>query len=300
MKPSFKTTTLIAAIGMTIAAGFVLTVTFLDFVLGIDLYVHPVRMQGLWSVHDVIWWSSVLVFFWGLFRYPDQLPKHDKLSKAIAISTLAIVGMMLVDRLWVISSEDPQWLHNIRFVFRFVTHGGYLAALWGCYGKSSNEKSPNAMRYSARAVAVLSAAALIVSINSDFAWWFEFPNVLIYASYYQMAPFYHLLFACIAACILIGLYDRKPNTQPEITNKDKKRTKRILCAGWILLGIFIVEMTLVLSLVDCHSLPEWLEMTISLFIFAAPLIAGIYLIIACRALRKAYDMLEQSSMSDNQ
>lgn len=169
MTPSFKTTTFIAAIGMTIAAGFVLTVTFLDFVLGIDLYVHPVRMQGLWCVHDVIWWSSVLVFFWGLFRYPDQLPKYDKQSKAIAISTLAIVGMMLVDKLWIISSEDPQWLHNIRFVFRFVTRGGYLAALWWCYGKSSNEKSPDAMRYIALAATLLSAIALIVSINSDFA-----------------------------------------------------------------------------------------------------------------------------------
>lgn len=215
MKLSFKTTTLIAAIGMSIAVGYCLTVTFLSFVLGIDLYVHPVRMQGLWRVRDCIWWFSVLVFFLGLFRYPDQLPKHNKQSKAIAITTLVIIGMMLVDRLWVISSRDPQWLHIIRFVYRFITRGGYLAALWWCYGKSDNEKSPNAMRYIALAVAVLSAAALIVSIYADLAWWFEFPNVSFYASYYQMSPFYHILYACIAACVLIGLYDRKPNTQPE-------------------------------------------------------------------------------------
>lgn len=232
-------------------------------------------------------------------KHPRNYKRKPALGEEKANQDLFKQASIIMDK----ELSDPKQYEYWQKRFEaqlYVTRGGYLAALWWCYGKSDNEKSPNAMRYIALAATLLSAAALIVSINSDFAWWFEFPNVLIYASYYQMAPFYHLLFACIAACILIGLYDCKPNTQPEITNKDKKRTKRILCAGWILLGTFIVELTFVLSLVDRHSLPEWLEMTITLFIFAAPLIAGIYLIIACRALRKAYDMLEQSSKSDNQ
>lgn len=58
MQSSFKTTTLFAAISMTIAVGFYLVMHFIDSVSGIDLYVHPVRMNALWHVYYCFWWFS--------------------------------------------------------------------------------------------------------------------------------------------------------------------------------------------------------------------------------------------------
>ena len=209
MKLSFKTTTIIAAISMTIAVGFYLVMHFIDSVLGIDLYVHPVRMNGLWRVYDCFWWFSVIVFFWGMFRFPDQLPKRTKWSKAIGITMLVIVVLMFYDRLYMGRWTDPQWLRSLILAVRSIIRCVYLAALWWCYAKSDNESTPNIMRYTALIVVMLGSIALLLTISNAIGWWFSSERFWIYASIRDMNILHVAIYACIAVCVSLGLYDKK-------------------------------------------------------------------------------------------
>ena len=213
MKPSFKTTTIIAAISMTIAVGLYLVMHFMNTVLGIDLYVHPVRMNGLWRVYYCFWWFSVIVFFWGMFRFPDQLPKRDKWSKAIGITMLVIVVLMFYDRLYVGKWSDAQWVRCLIFAVRSIIRCVYLAALWWCYAKSDNESTPNIMRYTALIAVMLGLIALLLTISNAIGWWFSSERFWIYAPMRDINFLHTATYACIAVCVSLGLYDKKTMIQ---------------------------------------------------------------------------------------
>lgn len=290
MTSSFKTTTLIAAIGMSIAVGYSLTVQFINSFTGIDLYIHPIRMRALWQLDDAIWWSSVILFFWGLFRYPDQFPELTKWSKRIAIAVIGFVVILYFDRLFYSSYSDPIWLKAIRYLLRFVTYGGYLAAMWWCYFKSGNRQAPAAIRYISLTTIMVSCVALFYIISTTIAWLFNLSQLQFYW-YDHMTVFYGIIYIAAASCALVGIYTKE--TLPMPINKKQKQIKRITIAGWLLLASFLLDVAL-LSVVIMHEcLPDLISLTIMLFFFAIPVIAGIYLLIACRALQKAFDIIDQ-------
>lgn len=290
MKTSFKTTTLIAAIGMSIAVSFILIEQFIDTFTGIDLYVHPIRMRAMWRLDDAIWWTSVIIFFWGMFRYTDQLPELNQWSKRIAIVIIGIVVFLYLDRLFYSSYSDPLWLKAIRYLLRFVTHGGYLAAMWWCYFKSSNRQVPAAIKYISLVTVMVSCVALFYFTSSTIVWWFNlFP--LRYYLYNNMTVFYGIICIAAAACALICIYSHE--TIPAVIEKEHKQLKRTTIVGWLLLASFLLEADL-LSVVIMHPcMSDLLATIIVLFIFVIPIIAGIYLLIACRALQKAYDTIKE-------
>lgn len=290
MKPSFKTTTLIAAIGMSIAVGFILAVQFINNFTGIDLYVHPIRMRALWRLDDAIWWSSAILFFWSMFRYPDQLPEFNKWSKKIAIAVIGIVVILYVDRLFYSSCSDPLWLKAIRYSLRFMTHGGYLAAMWWCYFKSSNRQAPAAIQYVSLATLIVSCIALFFIISTTISWWFNLSHSRFYW-YDNMTAFYGIIYIAAAACALIGIYTKE--TLPPTISKKQKQIKRTTIAGWLIFASFILDVALFCVVMAHPGMHEWTELIIVLFFFAIPVIAGIYLLVACRALQKAYDIIEE-------
>lgn len=289
MKPSFKTTTLIATIGMSIAVGFSLIVQFINSFTGIDLYVHPIRMQALWRIQDAVWWSSVLLFFLGMFRHPNQLPELSKWSKRIAIAVIGIVVFLYVDRLFYSSYSDPLWLKISRYSLRFVTHGGYLAAMW-CYFNSANRQTPTAIRYVSLAAVMACCMGLFYIVTSTIAWWFSLSH-LRYYWYDVMSVFHCIIYVATIACALVGIYT--PKTSPIEGDKKQKQIKRMTIVGWILLAAFTLNATLIGFAIARPSMPEWLELCIFLFFVATPVIAGIYLFVACRALQKAYDIIDE-------
>lgn len=291
MTTSFKTTTLIAAIGMSIAVGFSLATQFIGAFTDIDLYVHPIRMQALWRVQDVIWWASTLLFFWGMFRYPDQLPELNKWSKRIAIAMIGVIVFSFVDGLFYTSSTDPLWLKIFRYSLCFLTKGSYVAALWWCYAKSANRQAV-VIRYISLIATLLCGAVVLYIIANTVAWWFEFwPTRIFFYRYTSMFVFHSIIYILTAACALIGIHTKE--TSITITDEKYKPLKRITIAGWLLLATSLVTAVL---LVVCISIPDASDEILTclfLLFLALPAIAGIYLLIACRALQKAYDIIEK-------
>jgi len=291
MKPSFKTTTLIAAIGMSIAVGYSLIVQFINNFTGIDLYVHPIRMHGLWQVDDVIWWASALMFFWGMFRYPDQLPELNKWSKRVAITVVGAVVYLYFDGLFYSSSTDPLWLKITRYSLRFFVASSYVAALWWCYAKSANRQA-GAIRPISLVVSLICGVVAMYVIAYAITWWFNiWCSPISYYNYGTMLVFKSIIYIAALACAFIGIYPDK--TTPITADNKHKQIRRITIAGWILLASFLLNLALLGAIVYHAFLPNWLEVTIALFFFAIPLISGIYQLIACRALQKAYDVIQE-------
>lgn len=291
MKPSFKTTTLIAAIGMSIALGFSFTVQFINNFTNIDLYVHPVRMHGLWRVDDLVWWVSALIFFWGMFRYPNQLPELNKWSKRITIAMVCGIVLLYFDGLFYSSYSDPLWLKITRYVLPFLAHSGYITALWWCYSKSANRQS-RAIRPISLVASLICGVVILHVIASALTWWFNiWCSPISYYRYDTMLVFNTIIYIAAIACALIGIY---PHETTLITANEKhKQIKRIAIAGWLLLASFLLDVALFGVVVLHSNMPEWIETMIVLFFFAIPIIAGIYLLIACRALQKAYDVIQE-------
>lgn len=292
MKPSFKTTTLIAAIGMSIAVGYSLIVQFINIFTGIDLYVHPIRMQALWRVQDAVWWTSALLFFWGIFRYPDQLPELNKWSKRIAIVVVGAVVYLYFDGLFYSSSTDPLWLKITRYSLRFFADSSYVAALWWCYAKSANRQA-GAIRPISLVVSLICGVVAMYVIACAITWWFNiWCSPISYYNYGTMLVFNSLIYIAAAACAFSGIYSKKEPTHLT-TDEEHKRIKRTTITGWLLLASFLLDAALFGVVVVHSDMTEWIETMIVLFLFAIPAIAGIYLLIACRALQKAYDIIEE-------
>lgn len=291
MKTSFKTTTLIAAIGMSIAVGYSLIVQFINNFTGIDLYVHPIRMHGLWQVDDVIWWASALMFFWGMFRYPNQLPELTKLSKRIAIAVVCSIAILYFDGLFYFSSTDPLWIKITRYTLRFFVASSYVAALWWCYANSAHRKAI-AVRSISLVASLICGVVVLYIIACTITWWFKiWCSPICYYRYDTMLVFKSIIYIAAIACAFIGIYPDK--TTPITADNKHKQIRRITIAGWILLASFLLNLALLGAIVYHAFLPDWLEVTIALFFFAIPLISGIYQLIACRALQKAYDVIQE-------
>ena len=296
MKTSFKTTTLIAAIGMSIAVGYNLIVTFINLFTGIDLYVHPIRMQALWRLYDAVWWSSVLIFFWGMFRYSDQLPELNKLSTRIAIALVGIIALMYFDGLFYTSFSDPLWLKISRYTLRFVTKCSYVAAMWWCYAKSA-DRQVETIRYISFAAVLLCGATTLNIIGSTIAWWFGVGSrSALFFSYDTMFMLICVIYIAAVACALIGIYPEK--TTQKVGANEHKQIQLMTIGGWTLLAAFVLDATWVGIAIARPCIPDWLLIAIVLFFFAMPVIAGIYLFIACRTLQKTYNIiLEQQKQS---
>ena len=300
MKPSFKTTTLIAAIGMTIAAGYVVVEQFIDVILGIDLYVHPVRMQGFWRLHDCIWWASIAIFFWGLFRYPNRLPQRTKQSKVFGIISLITIALLFVMRLWIISWDDPQWVHYIRFVVRCSANIGWPIVLWWLFAKSDSRQTPNAMRYIAIIMAIIGIIALLFDICTNIAWWYDI-HLWAYATFHTMTPFYNALYVAAASCVLICMYGKEQWIDSVISdNKTFKPLKHAYIAGWTLLGTFALNAILLVAVISSHVMQDWLIAILVFFFFVIPIVAGIYLLKTCRLISQVLKSIESKEQKVQQ
>lgn len=104
-----------------------------------------------------------------------------------------------------------------------------------------------------------------------------------------MLVFKSIIYIAAIACAFIGIYPDK--TTPITADNKHKQIRRITIAGWILLASFLLNVALLGTIVYHSALPDWLEVTTVLFLFAIPFISGIYQLIACRALQKAYDVI---------
>lgn len=292
MKLSFKTTTLIAAIGMSVVVGFSIAVRFMSGILDIDLNVHPIRMHGLWRLHDCIWWASGIIFFWGMFRYPDQLPKPGKWSRVVCYAVLASVAILFVSRSFLIVSFNvPQWLNYIDYALRLIAKCCCLAAMWWCYAKSDNGKTQVVVRYIALAAAILCTMTLLFEVCAGIAWL----NAYVYlhhAPYASMYYCYNLLYAGVAACILISLFFDNPAPQMVSVTKVQMKAKRLCIAGWILVSVFAICAVLVATVIAKSHISDWLMVVVFALFFATPLVAGIYLIITSKTLQDTCHNIE--------
>lgn len=291
---SFKTNTLIAAIGMSIAVGYSLIVQFIGNFTDIYFYVHPIRMQALWRLQSAVWWASVLIFFWGMFRYPHQLPSGGKWSKRLAFAMIGIFVILCLDGLFYTSTSDPLWLKIICYSLRLVANSGYVAALWWCFAKSDKQPTHLAMRYISLSLFLLSCVALGLGIVSGIMWWFGMNEIEI--SVWSMYPLCALVYAGTAAGILASRYVR-PSVRLS-PDKAKRRFQHLTIAGWIFLATFVTDVILLAAVIVHPVNSEWLELAGVFFFILCPLLAGIYLIVACRSMQKVYYAIQNEHQPD--
>ena len=204
-----------------------------------------------------------------------------------------VCGIVLLyfDGLFYSSYSDPLWLKITRYVLPFLAHSSYITALWWCYSKSANRQS-GAIRPISLVASLICGVVILHVIASALTWWFNiWCSPISYYRYDTMLVFKSIIYIAALACAFIGIYPDK--TTPITADNKHKQIRRITIAGWILLASFLLNLALLGAIVYHAFLPDWLEVTIALFFFAIPLISGIYQLIACRALQKAYDVIQE-------
>ena len=196
MKPSFKTLTLIAAIGMSAATLFFgaeyamshwlcmcyITVGSLTFRIIRHLFI---ALQIL---------SSVL-FFFSAFRFPHQLPKRNGWLIVVAIIMLLLLCGELYRRhiLFYTIYYDLSLL-----VLSIVAAG----AMWLCYAKSEQSSAGKAMRYISLLTCIAFALYFILHAILCIGWYYY---NMVYENSYEMYELFEYCYQMAHACAAIWL-----------------------------------------------------------------------------------------------
>ena len=117
MKPSFKTTTLIAAFGMSVATLFFWAEYVMSRWLGmaeVTIVSMPERVAR--HAFFAIQLLSAVIFFFGVYRCPNQLPKRDGWLVTVLITIM-----------FILSSE------SIRILLGLSTHTFYHPIFFNWY-----------------------------------------------------------------------------------------------------------------------------------------------------------------------
>ena len=291
MKPSFKTTTLIAAIGMSIAAIFFLA----EFAMGrtismayLTIFSMPERIAR--HVFFAIQLLSAAIFFFGAYRFPNQMPKRNGWSILVLLMTLFMLCSELVcviGELDLLSFERPVFYFWYKFMVPVVIAG----ALWFCYAKSENSTSGMVVRYFSLAASVIFMANSLFYAGLCICWYLKFVKHLdVIPEFCNKFFFMFALASAVAALITMLIIKRHEEKDTESLATIKNQVIWGIRFGKILLIIYLVSFIGALFIVPLDSFPR-MEDAILISFFSIPVFCGIILVFAGDVLRRVYDVI---------
>lgn len=240
-KLSFKTTTLIAAIGMSIAAIFFLAEYAMSNWFGLwDIIVSSMPERIIRNACRVINLLSMAIFFWGVYNYPSALPKRNKWSLAVGcIATLALAFEFASGCM--IPAFSYGTIPNIFYWHELIVPVILAVTLWLCHAYSSNDKTSNATQYFALAcsTAYIVATAVMLShcISYVLAWpkWWMLRDIVGF--FYLSAIFIGAWTMFLLTIIRLSDY---PFSETEVVWKRARWAKRF---GRLLLVLYVACIT---------------------------------------------------------
>ena len=294
-KLSFKTTTLIAAIGMSIAAIFFLA----EFAMGrtismayLTIFSMSVRIAR--HVFFAIQLLSAAIFFYGVYRFPNQMPKRNNWSVVVLLMTLFMLCSELVcaiGELDLLSFERPVFYFWYKFMVPVVIAG----ALWFCYAKSENSTSGMVERYFSLAASVIFMTYLLYYASLCICWYF---NIITHID--AMPEFNNFFFmlafaSAIAVLITILIHKRNEEKDTESLATIKNQVMLGIRFGKTLLIIYVLSIIGAIFIIPLDCFPR-IEDVILISFFSIPVFCGIILVFTGDILRRACDIISCSSL----
>lgn len=300
MKTSFKTTTLIAAIGMSIATLFFWAEYAMSRWLGmaeITIVSMPERVAR--HAFFAIQLLSAAIFFLGVYRYPNQLPKRNGWFITVLITTMFILSSELIRILLGLSTHT--FYHPIFFNwYKHVVSVLIAGALWFFYIKSEDSSIGTTMRYISLIVSVVFLMCFMTYAGLCMGWYF---NLLVYYGVtYEISAFIYWFALIVTIVWLIAMlvcktHQEKDNDDIDIVRKQATWGIRI---GITLFTIFVASLMGVVILVVFKDVPDWIENIVYITLLSIPIVSGVLLIYAGETLRKACDIINNQQKQSEQ
>lgn len=295
-KLSFKTTTLIAAIGMSIAAIFFLA----EFAMGrtlsmayLTIFSMPVRIAR--HVFFAIQLLSAAIFFFGVYRSPNQMPKRNCWSILVLLMTLFMLCSELVcviGELDLLSFKRPLFY----FWYKFMVSAVIAGALWFCYAKSENSTSGMVVRYFSLAAFVIFMMYLLYYASLCICWYFNIVNHLDIIPEFNNFFYMFALSSAITVLITILIQKRNEEKYTECLKTIKNQVIWGIRFGKILLIIYLVSFIGVIFLMVIDYFPQYVEDIFVISFLSIPVFCGIILVFTGNILRRACDIISYSSL----
>ena len=290
-KLSFKTTTLIAAIGMSIAAIFFLA----EFAMGrtlsmayLTIFSMPVRIAR--HVFFAIQLLSAAIFFFGVYRSPNQMPKRNCWSILVLLMTLFMLCSELVcviGELDLLSFKRPLFY----FWYKFMVSAVIAGALWFCYAKSENSTSGMVVRYFSLAAFVIFMMYLLYYASLCICWYFNIVNHLDIIPEFNNFFYMFALSSAITVLITILIQKRNEEKYTECLKTIKNQVIWGIRFGKILLIIYLVSFIGVIFLMVIDYFPQYVEDIFVISFLSIPVFCGIILVFTGDVLRRVYDVI---------
>jgi hypothetical protein len=291
MRTSFKTTTLIAAIGMSIATLFFWAEYAMSRWLGmaeITIVSMPERVAR--HAFFAIQLLSAAIFFLGVYRYPNQLPKRNGWFITVLITTMFILSSESIRILLGLSTHT--FYHPIFFNwYKHVVSVLIAGALWFYYIKSGGSPAGTTMRYISLIVGIVFLICFMSYAGLCIGWYFSLLEY--YGVTYEISAFIYW-FALIVtivwhiAMLVCKTHQEKDNDDMDIVRKQATWGIRI---GITLFTIFVASLMGVVILVGFKDVPDWIEDIIYITLLSIPIVSGVMLIYAGETLRRACDIV---------
>lgn len=296
MKPSFKTTTLIAAIGMSIAAIFFLAEFAMGRTIGmayLTIFSMPVRIAR--HVFFAIQLLCAAIFFFGAYRFPNQMPKRNGWSILVLLITLFMLCSELVcviGELDLLSFERPVFYFWYKFMVPVVIAG----ALWFCYAKSENSTSGMVVRYFSLAASVIFMTYLLYYAGLCICWYFNISTHIDAMPRFNNFFFIFALANAIAVLMTILIHKKNEEIDQESLATIKNQVTWGIRFGKILLIIYLVSFIGVIFLMVIDHSPQYVEDIFVISFLSIPVFCGIILVFTGDILRRACDIISYSSL----
>ena len=167
MKLSLRKTTLVAAVLMTLS---VVRILFSEVIYDFLLEGHPIRTIVFNDMMFCVVAMAIAVFFWGVWKYRDEMPRLEK------ISVFVLIGSVL---LFVVLYFVASMCYNPTFTyFQLVYRATCMVAFWYFYhlvktssGAKECEDSYNS-HYYALMIAIVLFVTIVALVVSDVLWYF--------------------------------------------------------------------------------------------------------------------------------
>lgn len=203
MNKSFKTLTLIAAIGMSAAALFFGAEYAMSQWLGMCyITVGSLAFRIIRHLFIALQILSAILFFFGAYRFPNQLPKHN----GWLITAAIIMLLMLCGELYrsYIHFPFPDYYGCYLSILSIVAAG----AMWLCYAKSEESPAGKVTRYLSLLTSIAFALYFILHAILCAGWYYY--NIVYENSYemYELGAYCYQIALASAAVWLIAMLIR--------------------------------------------------------------------------------------------
>lgn len=170
-KLSFKTTTLIAAIGMSIVALFFGAEFATIYWFGMaDVIFLSMPERITRHVALLIQLLSAAIFFFGVYRYPNQLPIRNRWTITVLITTLFLLcGVSLYVLVGVCTPFFSHPILSCNF-YKLIVSVFVVGALWFCYTKAEDSSVGTPIRYISLAVCSVFLLSFLCYVGLCIGW----------------------------------------------------------------------------------------------------------------------------------